>query len=118
MQIKQINMQSLFITIQSLKKNEELNVTTKYKLLKLESFIMREEETINQLIAELGEKYGEKEEGGRIKIKDEYIEKVQEQLDLLNNQDITLPDIYFSLDEFEASNISWQDLQNLYSFIK
>lgn len=117
MQIKQINMQSLFDTIQSLKRNEELNVVTKYKLLKLESFIIKEEETINQLILELGEQYGEKEKG-KIRIKDEYVEKVQEQLDLLNNQDITLPDIYFSLDEFEASNISWQDLQNLYSFIK
>lgn len=118
MQIKSENVVSLIEAIHELRQYECLKITTKYKILKIEEVLMKEQEIAYQLFKELGDKYGENQVDGCTTIKPEFLEIAKKEIDEFNNQMINLPDIYFSLDEFEETKLSWSTLSLLMPFIK
>lgn len=120
MNIKREKISNLLYTCNSLKNFNKLSISTKYKILKIEE-ILREEEILGiNLIEGLMNRYGEgpPDELSRVKIKDEFVETVSNEIKAFNSQYIVLPDLYFSLDEFEKEELSWQDLETLMPFIK
>ena len=114
--IKQKQCKGILNAISELKKDRAISIQTKYKILKIEKILNEESEIAYELFQELGEKYGEQINNSEIKIKDEYLKVAKEQIDQFNNQDITLPDLFFEIDEFP--NLSWESLEALMPFIK
>ena len=55
---------------------------------------------------------------GGIKIKQDCIKECSEKINEINNRQIQLPDIYFSLDELEPLGLTLGELELLDSFIK
>lgn len=117
MTIKHEQINSLSNAIAELKKNEELSIYTKYKIIKIEQLLNQESEIAYELFKEIQDKYGESGSNfNEVKIKPEYQEIVEQQLQEFNKQEIQMPDLYFTLDEL--GNLSWTALEALMCFIK
>lgn len=116
MLIKRSKVLSYLDLFNKFKNNNNFNITTKYKILKLKEYFLKESEYDKTLLLELGNNYGEIEEDGTIKINKENQEKVQNELNNYYNQDIQVPDLYFTLDELQ--DVDWDSLELLMPFIK
>ena len=116
MKILQNDCEKILQVCKNLHESEDLKIVTKYKILKIEQILQKEVDLIMDLLKDIGEKYGEEIEEGKIKIKKEYENEVKKQISDLEQQAVQLPDLYFSLDEFE--NLSWDNLEALMPFIK
>lgn len=115
--IKRKNIGNIFDALHHIKENEKISLSNKYYILKLISELEKEIELGYQLMKELGDKYGEPVENG-IKIKEENTDVVKKQIDEFNEVDITVPDVYFSLDTFEGCDLTWAEIEALMPFIK
>lgn len=116
MKILQNDCEKILQVCKNLHESEDLKIVTKYKILKIEQILQKEVDLIMDLLKDIGEKYGEEIEEGKIKIKKEHENEVKKQISDLEQQAVQLPDLYFSLDEFE--NLSWDNLEALMPFIK
>lgn len=101
------------------------DINTQYKLLKIKQYLREELEIYNQQITTLAnccekDENGEiiQNEDGSFQAKPDMIEKCEEIIEALNNFKITLPDIYFSLDELQILNLTLGELELLDPFIK
>ena len=119
-------------TIQELEKifseinNKQFNIETQYKFIKIKKKLKEEIEIINNQIQILIDNYGEKDknnnliltENGGIKIKAEALQECENKIKAINELNIQLPDIYFSLEELKPLNLSFYQLEILEPFIK
>lgn len=111
--------------IEKLKK-ESFSVSTQYKFLKLNKIIAAEEEILIEQRELLLKDYAELDkngdyiilEDGGVKIKEDMIQKCLLKIQEINLMSITLPEIYFSLDELEDLNLTLEELSLLEPFIK
>lgn len=106
-------------------KTKNFSIQTQYKFLKILRVVNEElviyEEQRNSLI----ESYAEFENGhpimddhGGVKIKQECLDECVKKIGEINAIQITLPDIYFSLDELEPLGLTLGELELLEPFIK
>lgn len=107
-------------------KEKTFDINTQYKFIKISKVIREEEEYVNEQqylllkqYAELDEKgnFIRKEDGG-YKIRQECVEECGMKLIQINNREVQLPDIYFSLDELEPLGLTLGELELLEPFIK
>ncbi len=107
-------------------KEKTFDINTQYKFIKISKVIREEEELINEQQFLLLKQYAEKNEDGKFivnkdggfKIKEECVEECGLKIMEINNRQITLPDIYFSLDELEPLGLTFGELELLEPFIK
>lgn len=107
-------------------KEKTFDINTQYKFIKISKVIREEEELINEQQFLLLKQYAEKNEDGQFivnkdggfKIKEECVEECGLKIIEINNRQITLPDIYFSLDELEPLGLTLGELELLEPFIK
>ena len=59
-----------------------------------------------------------KTEDGGIKIKEGYQSECQKKIQEFNQLDVTIPDVYFTIKEFESLNLTLFELEVLETFIK
>lgn len=113
--------------IKSIKeKGTNCEINTKYKLLKLERLLKDEFEITNMLLNELSLKYIELDEKGQPIVNEEGAMKIQSDKTFQLNKElaefytfkIQIPEFFFSLDEFEKAEVSWEELESLIPFIK
>lgn len=113
--------------IKSIKeKGTNCEINTKYKLLKLERLLKDEFEITNMLLNELSLKYIELDEKGQPIVNEEGAMKIQSDKTFQLNKElaefytfkIQIPEFFFSLDEFEKTEVSWEELESLMPFIK
>lgn len=125
MTIKRIDLINLFPIIEKIK-NKIFNVYTQYNFLKLQEYINKEKEIYIKQQASLVEKFGQKNENGEVvikedgtvKIKKENVQECEKLLKDINELQIQIPDIYFSLDELQNLELTFSELSLLESFIK
>lgn len=119
MLIKRENLNRINNIIEVLKQKRIFSISTKYKFLKIQEQIKKEYELYYNLIQDLKDRYnGEIMSDGAIKFSDEDMPKINQELFLFNQEEITFIDLKFSLDELEGSDLSWEELEILMSFIK
>lgn len=107
-------------------KEKIFDINTQYKFIKISKVIREEEELVNEQQFLLLKQYAEKNEDGQFivnknggfKIKEECVEECGLKIMEINNRQITLPDIYFSLDELEPLGLTLGELELLEPFIK
>jgi len=113
--------------IKSIKeKGTNCEINTKYKLLKLERLLKDEFEITNMLLNELSLKYIELDEKGQPIVNEEGAMKIQSDKTFQLSKElaefytfkIQIPEFFFSLDEFEKTEVSWEELESLMPFIK
>lgn len=105
-------------------KEKKFNIQTTYKLTKLIKAIEEEDEMMNQTILQAVVEYTEKDEmnnpiikeDGGYKIQPSKINEMQLKLDEIQKAALQIPDIYFSLDEFE--DLTLEEMEALMPFIK
>ena len=104
---------------------KEMPLRLSYKFTKILSAIEIENNFFITKLREIISKYAEKddngnykEENGNILIQKPFIDLAQKEVDTLNNMEVSLPDITFTLDELESLNIKPADLRALLPFIK
>ena len=106
--------------------DKKFNIQTQYKILKIKKAIEEELTLTQSLILEVCDEYWEKDENGEIqrnedggiKYKEGKMLDIQRKLNEIDNTEIQLPDIYFSLDELEKLELSLEELQVFMNFIK
>ena len=118
MKILRSQTQVLYDIFKSFEKNEDFSISVKYKILKLKMILEQELECNLHLLKELTSKYGMISEEGEVLIKKEFIEEVSKQVEDFNNQEIELPDLYFTVEELSITKINWRDLEILMPLIK
>lgn len=107
-------------------KEKTFDINTQYKFIKISKVIREEEELVNEQQFLLLKQYAEKNDDGQFivnkdggfKIKEECVEECGLKIMEINNRQITLPDIYFSLDELEPLGLTLGELELLEPFIK
>ena len=107
-------------------KDKSFNLQTQYKILKLVKAIEEEDELMNQSVLKIANEYAAKDEDGNtittedggIKIDENKKTELALALDGLNAAELQLPDIYFSLEEFEGLNLTLEELDAFIAFIK
>lgn len=109
---------NLLNSISLLEQNEKFPLLTKYKVLRIKEILEKEMQYNSVLIKSLTDKYGEKTEDGDVRIKKEFLLQADEELREFNNDTVTLPDLYFTLDELENTEIPWTALESFLPFIK
>lgn len=99
-------------------KTNNAPISVRYKILKLE-MLLQQELTISQtLMTELYQRYAEIDESGKIitneegaiKIQADKIDEVCDEFNKFYDQDITIPDYRFTLDELEVFDLDWNSL--------
>lgn len=105
--------------------NVKFNIDTQYKLLKLKKAIAEEEEIYEQQLERLREYCLRDENGNFIRNEDgglavdtERIEECTAIVTEINNIQIQVPDLYFSLDELSPLELTFSELEALDPFIK
>ena len=98
--------------------NNNINIHTQYKFLKLKKIYDDEviiyQEQYNRIL-----QYCEyTDDSNLLKIKPEFMEQCRNDIQLMNEITVQLPDIYFSLDELENLQLSFYELEILMPFIK
>ena len=107
-------------------KEKTFDINTQYKFLKISKAIREEEEFINEQQIILLKHYAELDEEGKFiinkdggfKIKEDCLHECGLKIMEINNRQVTLPDIYFSLDELEPLKLTFGELELLEPFIK
>lgn len=106
--------------------NKRFNLQTQYKILKLVKAIEEEDELMNQSILKIANEYAEKDnngeviktEDGGIKIDENKKAELALALNEMNTAQLQLPDIYFSLEEFDGLDLTLEELDAFMPFIK
>lgn len=107
-------------------KEKVFDINTQYKFLKIAKAVKEEEEFVREQELLLLKQYGEKDENGKlitspdggIRIQKEFLNECGAKVMEINNRQIQLPDIYFSLDELEPLGLTFGQLVLLDPFIK
>ena len=107
-------------------KEKTFDINTQYKFLKISKAIREEEEFINEQQIILLKHYAELDEEGKFiinkdggfKIKEDCLHECGLKIMEINNRQVTLPDIYFSIDELEPLKLTFGELELLEPFIK
>lgn len=107
-------------------KTKNFSIETQYKFIKLAKIMEEELAIVNEQKYLLLDNYAEKDEKGRfvmlddggVKIKEEFLEECTEKINELNERQITVPDITFSLDELEPLELTLEELFILEPLIK
>lgn len=102
------------------------SIETQYKFLRIKKIVENELEIYNEQKDLLVQQYSEKDEGGKIKIdsnnkviiKKELLKDCAARLHELNSMQISMPDLYFTLDELDGLGLTLDDLMCLEPFIK
>ena len=106
--------------------NKHFNLQTQYKILKLVKAIKEEDEIMNQSVLKIANEYAEKDnngeivktEDGGIKIDENKKAELALALNEMNTAQLQLPDIYFSLEEFNGLDLTLEELDAFMPFIK
>lgn len=124
MQITRNNINKLNDLILSLS-DKQFDISTQYKFLVLSKEISKEKQIYDEQLYSLIDKYAEKDSNGAIirqdggiKIHQESIGECTEQIKQLDNFLISLPDLYFTIDELAQLELTLGQLQLLEPFIK
>lgn len=121
--IKRNNIQNLYNLLTS-KGNCHFLIEAQYKVLKLKRALEQEVEIYNMQLTSLQDYFERDEDGnpiqvdGGIKIKNEFLDECNKKIIEINNTEIAVPDLYFSLEELEPLNLSLNELELLEPFIK
>lgn len=107
-------------------KEKKFNISTQYKLIKIEKSILDEQEIFQEQIQVNCSEFFERDENGNPLINDDggykiKKDKINECCALMNKMtslQIQIPDIYFSLDELTELNLTLGELIPLEPFIK
>ena len=106
--------------------NKHFNLQTQYKILKLVKAIEEEDELMNQSVLKIANEYAAKDEMGQIiqtedggiQIDKDKKTELAIALNKMNTAELQLPDIYFSLEEFEGLDLTLEELDAFMPFIK
>lgn len=122
--ISRYNLPILFNIFQRIS-NIQFDINTQYKLLKLKKVITEEQEIYIEQMEQLKQYCLKDEKGEFITTEDGGFAIDKTQLDTcgelvkqINSLQIQVPDIYFSLNELEPLNLTFQELEALDSFVK
>lgn len=105
----------------------KLTFKTAYKLKKLSEAVAPEQAFFQQKLKEIFDEYAERDEnnnfiptndGKGIKIIPEKLSECEEKIQELYTVEITLPEIWFSADEFENMELTVTDMEGIIPFIK
>lgn len=107
-------------------KNKRFDINTQYKMLLIKKKIKEDLELVEEQYQILLNLYGEvneegefvKTEDGGIKIKEGYQNECQKKIQEFNQLDVTIPDVYFTIEELESLNLTLFELEVLEPFIK
>ena len=107
-------------------KNKRFDINTQYKMLLIKKKIKEDLELVEEQYQILLNLYGEvneegefvKTEDGGIKIKEGYQSECQKKIQEFNQLDVTIPDVYFTIEELESLNLTLFELEVLEPFIK
>lgn len=107
-------------------KGKTFDINTQYKFLKISKVLQEEISIITEQKEFLLQSYADKDANGKlifssdggIKIKEDCLLACADKISEINNRQITLPDIYFSLDELEPLGLTLGELELLEPFIK
>ena len=107
-------------------KNKRFDINTQYKMLLIKKKIKEDLELVEEQYQILLNLYGEvneegefvKTEDGVIKIKEGYQSECQKKIQEFNQLDVTIPDVYFTIEELESLNLTLFELEVLEPFIK
>jgi hypothetical protein len=110
-----IQLQPIFNKI---KQNTNIGIYTQYNFLKLKKIYEDELSIFNEQKERFMNYCEPTSNPNEFKIKDEYLEQCTKELNQLNSISIQIPDIYFSLDELESLNLTFEELELLMPFIK
>ena len=102
------------------------DINTQYKFLLIKKKLEEDQKLIQEQAELIAQQFGEKNEQGQIiqtqeggiKILPEKQRECITQVQKLNNQQIQLPDIYFTFDELDGLDLTLTDLEILEPFIK
>ena len=106
--------------------NIKCNLNTKYKILKIGQLINQEFEISTILLDDIILKYDELNENlqpkindnGGILIKSDKIAELQKDIEDFQKMEIQISDFYFSIDELEELELSFEELEYFMPFIK
>lgn len=106
--------------------DKKFDIKTQYKFIKINKVLKQEEEIYNEQIRLNCQDFFERDENGNplvnedggYKIKKDRIQECYLMIDKMNNLEIQIPDIYFTLDELESLNLTLNELLILEKFIK
>lgn len=106
--------------------DKSFNIQTQYKVLKLKKAIEEEKLIVDQMLNQIIDDYCVRDENdqpvftknGGYKFKDEDLLEIEKKLNEINNTEIQLPDLYFSLDELDGLGLTLDELNCFMSFIK
>lgn len=107
-------------------KDKQFNISTQYKMLLIKKKIKEDFDLIEEQYQLLLNLYGEKSEDGNfiktkddgIKIKESYQNECYEKIKEFNQLEVSIPDIYFTIEELESLNLTFFELEVLEPFIK
>lgn len=107
-------------------KDKQFNINTQYKMLLIKKKIKEDFDLIEEQYQLLLNLYGEKAEDGNfiktkdggIKIKESYQNECCEKIKEFNQLEVSIPDIYFTIEELEPLNLTFFELEVLEPFIK
>lgn len=109
-------------------KDIKMSIKTAYKLSKLSNLLDNEIAFYQEQYKKIIDLYAEKDENGNYKFIDENQRNIEIQSDKvkeassafeeLQNLEVELPNIYFTLDEFEKIEITPEDISGIIDFIK
>ena len=107
-------------------KNKRFDINTQYKMLLIKKKIKEDLELVEEQYQILLNLYGEvneegefvKTEDGGIKIKEGYQSECQKKIQEFNQLDVTIPDVYFTIEELESLNLTLFELEVSEPFIK
>lgn len=106
--------------------SKKFDINTQYKLIKIHKAIKDEEEIYQEQLQINCEPYFEKDELGNPIINEHGGYKIQQEkmaecyflMTQMNNLDVQIPDIYFTLDELEKLELTLEEMEILLPFIK
>lgn len=100
--------------------NNQINIYTQYKFLKLKKIYDDElsiyQQQLNRILQYCDDINGDNK--NILKIKPEFLEQCKKDVQTINSIITQLPDIYFSLDELENLQLTFSELEILMPFIK
>lgn len=107
-------------------KEKKFNISTQYKLIKIEKSILDEQEIFQEQIQVNCSEFFERDENGKplinddggYKIKKDKINECYALMNKMTSLQIQIPDIYFSLDELTELDLTLGELMPLEPFIK
>lgn len=125
MLIKRSKVKDLNQIIDNLK-HKKFDIRLQYKFIKIKKAIEEEEEIYREQIKLNCEQFFEKDASntpivnaeGAYKIKADKMNECYLLMEEMNNIDVQVPDIYFSLDELETLDLTLEELLILDTFIK